>query len=50
MKASDVIMEKMYISYELMLDFYGMKLEDRITGRLSRTHEFRTRYRNLIRM
>lgn len=34
-------------SYELMLDFYGMILEDKKSGKISRSKHFRPRYDNL---
>jgi len=34
-------------SYELMLDFYGMKLVDQTTGALGRSDGWKERYRNL---
>jgi len=41
--------ERLLRSYEMMLDFYGMKLKDRSTGELERSKNFKERYRNLNR-
>ncbi|KAL6073107.1 Opioid growth factor receptor [Balamuthia mandrillaris] len=40
-------MERILKSYELMLDFYGMRLKDRQTGELERTENWEERYDNL---
>ncbi|GBE84418.1 Opioid growth factor receptor-like protein [Sparassis crispa] len=50
MKADPEIVDRVFRSYELMLDFYGMRLQTRETGltaRSSRNHA--ERYRNLVR-
>jgi len=43
------LQQRVVRSYELMLDFYGMKLDDRQTGKVSRSANFRRRYENLNR-
>lgn len=51
MKADAVIMQRVVRSYELMLDFYGMRLISRETGLLGRVlppRDYETRYRNLV--
>ncbi|KAG8990443.1 hypothetical protein FRB94_000306 [Tulasnella sp. JGI-2019a] len=49
MRADDEIMERLFTSYKLMLDFYGMRLEDEETGRLSRSTNYAKCYANLVR-
>ena len=50
MKADDTIVERVLRSYRLMLDFYGMRLEDSETGSLARSDKnYKDRYRNLAR-
>ncbi|KAL0581154.1 hypothetical protein V5O48_000844 [Marasmius crinis-equi] len=49
MKANPKIIERLRKSYELMLDFYGMKLVSEETGEISRSENFKPRYRNLVR-
>lgn len=39
--------ERVLRSYEMMLDFYGMKLVDRNTGTIARAEHYKKRYRNL---
>ena len=39
--------EKIYKSYELMLDFFGMHLKDRKTGELERAVNWRQQYTHL---
>lgn len=51
MKANPVIMQRVVKSYELMLDFYGMRLVSRETGLLGRVlppRNYEIRYRNLV--
>lgn len=48
MRADDQIKERLYSSYKLMLDFYGMRLEDEEIGRLGRSCNHTGRYTNLI--
>ncbi|RUS81059.1 hypothetical protein EGW08_011178 [Elysia chlorotica] len=38
---------RVMLSYEMMLDFYGMKLEDRRTGKIQRSKRWRECYENL---
>lgn len=50
MKADDEIMDRVVRSYRLMLDFYGMRLQSRDTGLLSRApNNVAERYTNLCR-
>ena len=50
MKADDAIRERVLRSYCLMLDFYGMRLEDSETGFFTRSDKnYKDRYRNLAR-
>ncbi len=52
MKSSPEVIERILTSYRLMLDFYGMRLENEQTGRLARVlppRNFAARYRNLVR-
>lgn len=50
MKADETIIERVLRSYRLMLDFYGMRLEDSETGLLARSDKNHSdRYRNLVR-
>ena len=44
---NDQLRARIIKSYELMLDFYGMVLEDKKTGKISRSKNFRPRYDNL---
>ncbi|XP_055964094.1 opioid growth factor receptor [Sorex fumeus] len=39
--------ERLVRAYELMLGFYGIRLEDRGTGRLRRAHNYLARFQNL---
>ncbi|KAJ3567042.1 hypothetical protein NP233_g6618 [Leucocoprinus birnbaumii] len=51
MKANPEIMSRIVKSYELMLDFYGMRLLSQETGLLGRVlppRNFEARYRNLV--
>ncbi|KAF9267319.1 hypothetical protein L218DRAFT_894462 [Marasmius fiardii PR-910] len=49
MKADVDVISRLKRSYELMLDFYGMKLISNETGQISRSTEFKVRYKNLAR-
>ncbi|KZT63783.1 hypothetical protein DAEQUDRAFT_679744 [Daedalea quercina L-15889] len=50
MKADETIIERVLRSYRLILDFYGMRLEDSETGLLARSDKsYKDRYRNLTR-
>eukprot|EP00467_Chlorarachnion_reptans_P002640 CAMPEP_0114529604 /NCGR_PEP_ID=MMETSP0109-20121206/24945_1 /TAXON_ID=29199 /ORGANISM="Chlorarachnion reptans, Strain CCCM449" /LENGTH=299 /DNA_ID=CAMNT_0001712061 /DNA_START=57 /DNA_END=956 /DNA_ORIENTATION=+ len=46
-KASPELMERFIRSYRLMLDFYGMVLENESTGKIKRGSNYRDRYDNL---
>lgn len=47
MTKDEAIMRRVLVSYQLMLDFYGMRLEDEATGLISRSKNYATQYRNL---
>ena len=47
MAKDETIMRRVLMSYKLMLDFYGMRLEDEASGLISRTENYASRYRNL---
>ncbi|OJA17192.1 hypothetical protein AZE42_00177 [Rhizopogon vesiculosus] len=49
MKQDSSIIERIKSSYELMLDFYGMRLLDFETGLLGRSEGYAARYINLSR-
>ncbi|KAG8850246.1 hypothetical protein FRB96_000478 [Tulasnella sp. 330] len=49
MRVDGRIQERLYTSYKLMLNFYGMRLDDEETGRLSRSSDHTERYANLVR-
>jgi len=49
MTASEEVMSRLRTSYAIMLDFYGMELEDEETGLLCRSPSYRARYRHLCR-
>ena len=52
MKADREILDRILESYRLMLDFYGMQLEEPETGLLTRAdpeRKWMERYRNLVR-
>ena len=40
-------MWRVFTSYKLMLDFFGMRLEDEASGLISRSRNYATQYRNL---
>eukprot|EP00759_Apiculatamorpha_spiralis_P038729 PhF_6_TR37813/c0_g1_i1/m.56299 len=46
MRADPAIIERIVLSYELILDFFGMKL-DRATGEVARSAGYTSRYQNL---
>jgi hypothetical protein len=51
MKANPIVVERIIRSYELMLDFYGMRLVSVETGLVDRClppRYFKPRYRNLV--
>jgi hypothetical protein len=47
MRSDPAIINRVYTSYELMLDFYGLALLDRDSGRLGRTTNYQERYEHL---
>ena len=52
MKGSPLIMERILMSYKMMLDFFGMRLVSLDQGLLERVlppKDYTSRYRNLIR-
>jgi len=49
MKADHGVIQRLMRSYRLMLDFYGMQLISEETGLISRSPNYSTRYRNLLR-
>jgi len=49
MKDDETINRRILTSYQLMLDFYGMSLENESTGLISRSQHHKSRYRNLCR-
>jgi len=49
MRSENHVIERVYASYRLMLDFYGMRLEDEKTGRIRRSRNYEARYANLLR-
>ncbi|EPQ54589.1 opioid growth factor receptor [Gloeophyllum trabeum ATCC 11539] len=51
MRNDEQIMGRLLLSYRLMLDFYGMRLESQETGLLNRSpsSHFGARYQNLVR-
>lgn len=50
MRGDEEVVERVKRSYRLMLDFYGMRLEDEETGRVGRAEgeQWKERYRNLM--
>lgn len=46
-RADPQCIERLIRAYELMLDFYGIKLKDKTTGELERASNYKSRYRNL---
>jgi len=48
-ESDPVLQGRIITSYELMLDFYGMKLLDRSTGAISRADNWKQRYAHLNR-
>jgi len=49
MTGDETIMQRMLMSYKLMLDFYGMRLENETTGLISRSKNYAAQYKNLCR-
>lgn len=47
MKEDENITQRIITSYKLMLDFYGMRLENEATGLISRSKNYEVQYRNL---
>jgi len=50
MRENETIMQRVLMSYKLMLDFYGMRLENEASGLVSRSDNYASRYRNLSSM
>ena len=42
-----MIGRRIITSYQLMLDFYGMRLENESTGLISRSKDYKSQYKNL---
>ena len=52
MASNPLIIQRLMKSYQLMLDFYGMRLVSHETGLVDRClppRNYRSRYRNLVR-
>jgi len=47
MTKDENIARRIITSYKLMLDFYGMRLENEATGLISRSKNYEVQYRNL---
>jgi len=47
MTKDETIMRRVITSYKMMLDFYGMQLENEATGLISRSKNYAVQYRNL---
>ena len=47
MKGDETINRRIITSYQLMLDFYGMRLENEATGLISRSENYAAQYKNL---
>ncbi|XP_072270528.1 uncharacterized protein [Pyxicephalus adspersus] len=47
MKKDPLVRERFIRAYKLMLDFYGIRLKDEKTGKVTRTMEWKERFRNL---
>ena len=47
MKNDREISNRLLMSYQLILDFYGMQLEDESTGLISRSKNYKSLYKNL---
>jgi hypothetical protein len=47
MTEDETIKRRIITSYKLMLDFYGMQLENEATGLISRSNNYAVQYRNL---
>ena len=41
--------KSLFKSYQMMLDFYGMKLKSLETGEVERSENYKSRYSNLIK-
>ena len=50
MQESPAVLERVVLSYRMMLDFYGLVLVDLDTGLLARSERYQERYRHLGRM
>lgn len=46
-KSSPELQKRVITSYRMMLDFYGLELEDEETGKVKRSNIFEERYKNL---
>jgi hypothetical protein len=49
MKGDETIGRRLLASYQLMLDFFGMRLENESTGLISRSTNYEASYKNLRR-
>lgn len=47
MKGDETISRRILTSYQLMLDFFGMRLENESTGLISRSRNYEPLYKNL---
>lgn len=47
LKKDEKVLERLRKAYEMMLDFYGMKIADKVTGKLERSEKYEDRYKNL---
>ena len=47
MTNDEVITRRIFTSYKMMVEFYGMRLEDETNGLISRSENYAARYRNL---
>lgn len=48
MTADPTVIDRIITSYRLMLDFYGMELLSRETGLITRSENYKARYKNLL--
>lgn len=49
LKASPDARKKLIKSFQMMLDFYGMRMKDTRSGEIERTEDYKERYSNLIK-
>jgi len=47
LKKNEKVLERLKEAYKLMLDFYGMQIDDENTGELKRSENYKYRYQNL---